>query len=414
MRGGVMWRAVAMTAGLCVLCWPLDGAQAGKPARSLPTVGGTVWVDADRDGLRDRGERGASKVRLSLQRAAKRRGRLVYRKAAQTTSGKGGRWSFRPTEAGTYRVEVALPSGYGGFSPKRRGRTRTLDSDVQPSSGLTPRATLARGGKAVRFDVGLLPAAASGPSPAPPAPSPKPSFQIGGIVWRDNGDGYRDSIETARPESTIELWSADGSQLLTSTTTDALGAWKLTVPGGIDYRVRRIGSNSYSELAPKDQGGDDTRDSDFNRSGPHKGYTDVIAANTGSLSLDAAATTPASIGNLVWRDTNQNGRQDAGEPGEPNVTLELWDFSKTELLDVTVTDAGGVYQLTAPSGGQAYRVRALLPAGTAFVPKNGSLDDGLDSDVNPSGVDAGYTDVIFTATNLISAPGWDVGLRPAG
>ncbi len=111
MRAAIIWRALAIAAGLCVLCWPLDDAQARKPARSLPTIGGIVWVDADRDGMRDRGEAGAAKVRLSLQRATKRRGKLVYRNAGRTTSGKGGRWSFKPAAPAAYRVKVDVAEG---------------------------------------------------------------------------------------------------------------------------------------------------------------------------------------------------------------------------------------------------------------------------------------------------------------
>jgi serine-aspartate repeat-containing protein C/D/E len=415
MRSANTWRAVVI--GPCALWWPLDGAQARKPARSLPAVGGTVWVDADRDGIRDRGERGAANVRLSLQRAAKRRGRLVYTRVAGTASGKDGRWSFKPGKPGTYRVKVALPRGYDGFAPQRRGRARTLDSDVQPSSGLTPRAQLKPGGKTVRFDAGLLPTATPVPLPSPPSPAPPaapqpPPFQIGGLVWRDNGDGYRDSTETVRLASTVELWTADRSRLLASTTTDGQGAWTLTVPGGVDYRVRVI-QPSYPGLAPKDQGGDDARDSDFNPSGPDKGYTDLRPANTGSLSFDAAAVTPPVVGNLVWRDTNGDGRQDVGEPGEPNVTVQLWDFSKSELYDTAVTNASGVYQLRAPNTSQAYRVRVLLPAGLAFTGKNQTVsDDGIDSDVNTSGIDAGYTDVFRMALNTISVVSMDAGLIP--
>ena len=186
------------------------------------------------------------------------------------------------------------------------------------------------------------------------------------------------------------------------------------MPGDVAYRVRVI-QLGFSSFAPKHQGGDDTRDSDFNPSGPHTGYTDAIGANTGSLSFDAAAVTPVAIGNLVWRDANENGRQDAGEPGEPGVTVELWDFSKSELYGTAVTNASGVYQLRAPNTGQAYRVRVLLPTGLAFTGKNQTLgDDGIDSDVNPTGIDAGYTDVLSFASNTISVVSVDVGLLPAG
>jgi len=51
---------------------------------------------------------------------------------------------------------------------------------------------------------------------------------------------------------------------------------------------------------------------------------------------------PIEIGNRVWRDTNDNGVQDPGEPGIAGVTVHLYD-SNNVLVGTAVTDANGEY-----------------------------------------------------------------------
>ena len=54
---------------------------------------------------------------------------------------------------------------------------------------------------------------------------------------------------------------------------------------------------------------------------------------------------PAAVGNRVWNDANQNGIQDGGEAGIPNVVVKLtiaWPNGQTTVL-TTVTDSTGYY-----------------------------------------------------------------------
>ncbi|MCB1227925.1 MAG: putative Ig domain-containing protein [Verrucomicrobiales bacterium] len=51
---------------------------------------------------------------------------------------------------------------------------------------------------------------------------------------------------------------------------------------------------------------------------------------------------PIEIGNRVWKDLDGNGRQDAGEPGIANVTVELLDATSA-VLETATTDADGAY-----------------------------------------------------------------------
>lgn len=64
---------------------------------------------------------------------------------------------------------------------------------------------------------------------------------------------------------------------------------------------------------------------------------DSIAAND-----SAFINNFASIGDYVWLDNNVNGKQDAGEPGMPNVEVVLYD-SLLNIIDSKYTDDSGYY-----------------------------------------------------------------------
>ena len=70
--------------------------------------------------------------------------------------------------------------------------------------------------------------------------------------------------------------------------------------------------------------------------------------------------TPINVGNFVWDDLDQDGRQDAGEPGLAGITVQLWNGAKTQLVGSAVTNASGNYSLVAPTPGD-YRVRVVRP-----------------------------------------------------
>jgi hypothetical protein len=125
--------------------------------------------------------------------------------------------------------------------------------------------------------------------------------------------------------------------------------------------------------------------------------------------------TPVNVGNFVWDDLDADGLQDAGEPGLAGVTVQIWNSTKTQLIDQAVTNASGIYSLQTPGPGD-YRVRVLLPnpALDQFSPKDtndgGASPDQRDSDSNPFGVNAGFTDIYTFASNLISITTIDTGI----
>ena len=116
-------------------------------------------------------------------------------------------------------------------------------------------------------------------------------------------------------------------------------------------------------------------DGDQNRTGGDTGQGCTVLCFR-----DGPPSAAGALGDFVWNDLNGNGVQDSGEPGVPNVTVQLLNCSGT-MLAQTTTDAGGLYLFANLSPG-GYRVRFVPPVGYGFTTPNAGLDDARDSDAN--------------------------------
>lgn len=93
----------------------------------------------------------------------------------------------------------------------------------------------------------------------------------------------------------MQLWNAERTSLIHSTTTNGSGIYSLVAPLPGDYRVRVVPFVG-SSFTLKDQGADETKDSDitYNIISLNYGYTDIftIASNVISISnIDAGLST---------------------------------------------------------------------------------------------------------------------------
>lgn len=103
------------------------------------------------------------------------------------------------------------------------------------------------------------------------------------------------------------------------------------------------------------------------------GNTDITNANFG-ISI-------AALGDKVWLDTDQNGVQNAGEPGVAGITVTLYN-STGAAVGATLTDAYGYYLFDNLQPGN-YTVGFTLPANYTFTTSAGtSTINAVNSDAN--------------------------------
>lgn len=215
---------------------------------------------------------------------------------------------------------------------------------------------------------------------------------IGDKVWEDtNKNGIQDSGENGIANVTVKLFDCNNN-LIATTTTNSSGNYSFTnlTPG--DYYVQFIAPSGYT-LTAKDQGTDDTKDSDADAT-TGKTICTTLSAGENDLTWDAGMYPDCKnkIGNFVWHDKNVNGIQESGEPGLAGVLVEL--LQGTSVISSTTTDTNGKYEFTnLPNGTYSVRIASsnYLSGGVLYstsqtkwyaTKKNQGIDDTKDSDAN--------------------------------
>src|SRR5207342_41649 len=107
--------------------------------------------------------------------------------------------------------------------------------------------------------------------------------------------------------------------------TDSAGGYLFTNLNPGRYIVQFISPAGYL-FTLVNVGVDDTIDSDAVAPGGFGPCTTLISGQT-NRTVDAGLFRPSCIGDFVWEDLNGNGIQDSGEPGIPNVMLNLMNCS---------------------------------------------------------------------------------------
>jgi len=171
------------------------------------------------------------------------------------------------------------------------------------------------------------------------------SGSIGDRVWFDaDGDGVQDSGEVGLSGVQVCVYQSDGITLVGCGTTDLDGLYRVAGLAAGNYVVKANPATFPAGFYPTTpvslnvtlSNGQQYNDADYGLR--------PLAGN-------------GSLGDYVWRDANNDGVQDAGEPGIPGVTVRLEIFAGGVWFPVTtkVTDANGYYLFDGLHAGQ-YRV----------------------------------------------------------
>ena len=178
----------------------------------------------------------------------------------------------------------------------------------------------------------------------------EPTFDLGSLVWYDTDqDGVQDDGEPGVQGVVVQLHDdptcstthtysgttgLDGGYLFTDLTTSTVCLQFPDIPAGW-------------QISPRDQGSDDTVDSD---AAPLSARIESIDLQTDDLDQDVGLYVDGSIGDRVWCDYNGDTFYDPGE-GLETITLSLFedlncDRYGGDLLTTVETGSEGLYAFT--------------------------------------------------------------------
>jgi hypothetical protein len=330
------------------------------------SIGDFVWQDLNGDGIQGNAtdEPGIPGVTVQLLGP----GDVVV---ATTTTDPDGYYLFTGLSAGTYKVVVANSVIVGGYTynlttPNSPGSNTTNDSNPNPATVILPLNTSSD----TSVDFGY---------------TPVPAGRIGDFVWKDlNGNGIQESGEPGIDGVTVTLLSSADAVLATTTTAGG-GAYAFTGLSAGTYKVKVDTASpalaGFIPTAVNAPGSTTANDSNPNPA------TVTLPSNTSTdNTIDFGYILPSGkIGDFVWKDLNQNGIQDVGEPGINGVTVKLLGPGNV-LLATTVTSGNGGYLFTGLSAGTySIAVDNTSPALAGLIPTTtNAAGSTLANDSNPN------------------------------
>ncbi|MEZ4714912.1 MAG: SdrD B-like domain-containing protein, partial [Caldilineaceae bacterium] len=326
-----------------------SGSEAGVPGVTVD-----LWVDADGSGTLTPGD-------------------YIY---ATVVTDENGQYQFGGVPAGDYLVNVSDTANVlDDYIPTTiLGPTGDNFNKAQPYP-----VTLAAGATNNTADFGYV------PNPS----SPPGQGIIGNQLWYESGASVNGLFEPEKGDIglagiVVELLDSQNTVILTQTTGSS-GLYAFTsLPAG-DYRVRVGDSSTYpvngsilADYIPTVLIGG-TAD---NTNKDEAGYPVALAADEVNMTADFGYTDLSVIGDFIWWDQNEDGIQDAGEPGIPGVTVTLLDSGGNPVGAPVITGPNGEYLFENLLPGD-YTVVVTPPTNGLPSPINQTVDTA-DSDFGPT------------------------------
>jgi hypothetical protein len=306
------------------------------------SIGDTIWLDLDGDGLRDVGEPGLPEIDVTLVWAGVDGafGTPDDVTLSETTDG-AGEYRFTDLPAGPYRVAVDAADVPTGLVP-------SADPDGGADNGSA--LTLAAGADDSAQDFGYVGDAS-----------------VGDRVWIDvDNDGLQDAAEPPAPGLPVTVTAAglDGAfgtadDIVVELVTNAQGEYvALGLPAGavrVAYDLADL-PDGYAPGTDLD-GGDPTTTSI------------TLALGDAPRDVDFGIVGTAALSGVVWNDVDADGARDPGETGIGDVTVTaVWAGPDGPVPLTVVTGPDGAWSIAnVPPGSYAVTVtQATVP--TDLVP----------------------------------------------
>ncbi|MFL6601576.1 MAG: SdrD B-like domain-containing protein [Steroidobacteraceae bacterium] len=280
-------------------------------------ISGTVYRDANRNGVKDSGDTGLGNVAITLKDAGNN---LV----ATTTTAGDGTYSFPVQPGGSYTVVETQPTGY--------------QSGPESSSNSVAVALLAGTPAAVNFG--------------------ESAGALAGVVFLDSdSNGMQNAGEIGLPGVTLALSGTDANAAPVSatTTTSSSGAYSFVNLLAGTYTITETQPAAFGDgqevLGPGNVGGTVAND-----------VYSAISLPAGSQATGYNfAETGSAVTGVVFLDENRDGSQQPGDQGIAGVTTTLKDSGNNTVATAT-TASDGSYLFGGVAAGN-YSVVETQPAG---------------------------------------------------
>jgi len=377
-------------------------------------VGNYVWFDRNANGVQDSTELPIAGVKVELFNADGTAAKDADgNSVAAVYTDADGKYLFDNLAAGSYYVKFTPASGYS-FTTKQAGSDSAVDSNAFAAGGdlgETPVFTLCPICTDMVPDVDAGTKAAY-VNPTIDAGLVGPPLAVGNYVWIDrNANGIQDNGEQPLDGVQVTLLDKNGNPVyhLDGTPVDPVytdGAGKYVfdnLPAG-DYTIRFSLPPGYAFTRQQVSDGIASNDSNPDLSGLTPVFHlepntsgDMVANSVPTINgdfinptIDAGVVPVVAVGDYVWFDENEDGKQTLGEDPVSGATVELLNPDGTPAVDANgdpvapvVTGADGYYFFDNLPGG-TYRVKFTPPTGYGFTKQLVGSNKAVDSNPDTS------------------------------
>jgi len=329
----------------------------------LASLGDYVWEDTNADGIQDSGESGIQGVTVELYNGTDCASPAVM----TTTTNSSGVYNFTDLTPGTYSIKFVKPAGYT-FSPANQGSDDAVDSDANASTGCTGGITLTAGQNDMTWDTGMYQA----PSVAVDKNVPQQNNVLNGIVLVGNTVNFQVVVTNTGSTTLayIPLHDQFDNTCLryapksanpqeNDHSSDSIDWVDLTLTFGHDLQP----GQAFTITIPFQTAAEDDHAVNTAQAHDAKDVNNAIVP-TVSDQASVICKLPASIGDRVWNDSNNNGTQDSGEPGINNVTVRLYKDDGDGVFEPGGDDTLVATQVTSGDGDYDF---TMLYAGSYWV-----------------------------------------------